>query len=148
MNSSAHFDNNNYLLLEENNKIPQNILNDLKKNNLEPLETSKILMNNYWISNIFSFILCKNIIDNKTYFYIFDKNNEIIDIILNQYEENNNINSKYYCYFIYNNIGYYIIHHIFVFFNQFIIHTDTKENFDKENKEELINLLLNTFKLH
>ena len=149
MNSAAYIDDYNYYLLEENNKIPQNLINDLKNYNLEPINTSYI--ENYWIADNFSFILCNNIIDNKTYFYIFNhhNNNELIDIILNKYEENKNIKSKYYCYFEYNNIGYYIVYHLFVLFNQFIIHKDTKEEFENEtNKEYFINCLLKTFKFH
>lgn len=141
-NILVYVNKNNAVLLEGDNKIPQNILNNLKKNNLEPLDNSKIYMNNYWISNLFNFILCKNIIDNKIYFYIMNNKNEFIGIVSNKSKEDN-INSKYCCYFVYNNIGYYIIHRVLVLFPQFIIHMNTKEEFEKDKKEETINLLLN-----
>jgi len=153
-NIKVYFDNKNYLLLEENINIPLDVLEDLRIRNLEPINPSFI--ENYWISDNFSFILCRNIYDNRNYFYIFNQhnNNELINIVLNEYEENKNVNSKYYCCFEYNNVCYYIIYHLFVLFNQFIIHTETIDNFNQQYnkeqyiKEQFINSILNTFKFN
>ena len=146
MNSCAFYNKNNYLLLEKKNIIPENIINDLKKYNLQPLDPYKITMSNYWISDKFKFIICENILNKKTYFYILNNNNELIDIILNEFENNKNIKSYYYCNFTYQGISYCIIYHLFVLYNQFIVHTEPEKDFNNKNKDILFSKLLNMFK--